>query len=263
MGNKEEFDDTLLVDEDPDEEDVDEENPQKDSDEDPEKDTDEDPEKDSDDAEKDSDEEPEGDEGADSKEDEAEPTDKKEKKIIALKREIKEANKRIADLERVKAETRIDEQVAEAKQKMLDDGYSEKDVEEFAKLMKENATLKQKQDDIEWDSLKNKYPNITKYRDEIQSFRKTLPEASIEDIYLAKFSKLTAYDEKTRIEQETLYKNERSSAKASGNLTGGKNTKPMTRLSASDERAYLEAVKMNPSLTKAKFKKLLEEEELT
>lgn len=189
--------------------------------------------------------------------------DKKEAKIVALKREVKEANRRIEELEQAKAESNIDIQMQAKKEEMLNDGYSERDVERFVTTFKENALLKQKQEEYEWEKLANKYPRITMFKKEIAEFRKTLPTASIEDIYLAKFSKSSAYDEKTRIQQEALYKRSKSTEKGKASVTGDKVPSKPVKLSPSDERAYKIAVKANPSLTKANFKALLEEEELT
>ena len=265
MGNaKDEFDDALLIDDAEDEIDEDEE---EEEDVDDEKSEDAEQEEDDSDSEDEEDSSAQGDDGDDedsSDEEEVDSSkDRKEQKIVALKREIREAKKRMRELEeRIQSES-LDEQFSGKRREMLDDGYSERDVEEIINILKENAILKQKQEAFEWNELAKKYPKITSFRQQITEVKKTLPEASIEDIYLAKFSKSSAYDEKIRIEQELKYKQTKSQQKSKGSVSGKATKAEATKLSPSNERAYKEAIKFNPSMTRKDFLKALEEEELT
>lgn len=252
-----EYDDAELL-EDGAEEELEDEDEESESDE----DETESEEEDGDEADEDDAEEEEDDE---SDESDADSENKKVKKIVALKKQLKEAKARMSELERKKEDDDLEEQFKDKRAEMLDDGYSEKDAEIFVKLMKENALLKQKQESEEWSSLASIYPSIAKYKAQILEVKKTLPEASLEDIYLTKFSKASAYDEKIRIQQETLYKQGKAKEKGKGSASGsgsGK-TKDVTKLAKSDEDAYQILLKSNPSMTRKQYKELNDMEELT
>lgn len=193
------------------------------------------------------------------------PKDKKESKIVSLKKQVKEANKRIAELEAKQEQELLDARLNEKKEELLDDGMSEKDAEEYVRVMRENAILKQAQDQILWNELSKKYPTIQTYKAEILKVKKTLPDATYEDIFLTKFSKESAYDQKTRIQQEMQFQQSKSKSKGKGSVNGKPNgaEKVVVKLDPEDEKAYQILLKTNPSMSRKQFKELNEEEELT
>lgn len=206
--------------------------------------------------------------GDDEESEESEESDSKTKKIIALKKRMKEANQRIAELESKAKENEDDEeverQVSEQVKKWKKQGFDDDDLEDVTQVFRENITAKLKEERSEWNALSDKYPSIKKYQSQIQDLRKKMPTASIEDIYLAKFFKETEYEKRTKIEQETLYKHSKAKEKAKGGVVGGgtKGAKGESiKLSESDARAYEIYKKKHPSATKKQFMSLLDEEE--
>ena len=193
------------------------------------------------------------------------PKDKKESKIVSLKRQVKEANKRIAELEEKRENEILEAKMNEKREELLDDGMSEKDVEEYITVMKENALLKQAQENIVWKELSEKYPTIGTYKQEILKIKKSLPDATIEDIFLTKFSKESAYDQKTRIQQEMKFQQSKAQDKGKGSASGKPTGtgKDAVKLSPESEKAYQILLKSNPSMTRKRFQELDAEEELT
>jgi len=205
-----------------------------------------------------------GDEPPEDDEDEPDTDDKKTKKIIATKKKLKEANARIAELERKEQEALVDRKVQDKKDEMIEEGYSQKDIDAVISVFKKNTILQNQLDAIAWETLKRTYPNIENYREQIVEVQKKLPDASIEDIYLTKFSKNSSFDTKTKIQQEMQYKQSQSKAKSNGNAGGtGSGEKVIVKLSPEDEGAYLILKKSNPSMTRKQFKTLVDEEELS
>lgn len=256
IGNaKDVYDDTLLEDEvldDDEEENAEENGDESEESEDGEQENDED-----------EDEDGEDDEAEDGESDKT--TDKKEVKIVSQKRELKQAYKRIEELERKRQEEDIDKKIKTKRDTMINEGYSETDVDEYIGVFKKLELLELEKAEREWKDLKRKYPTIGAFSAQIMEVKRTLPEASLEDIFLTKFSKESAYDQKTRIQQEMLYKKEQSKSKGNGSMTGSgsKSKDVVTKLSPSDEEAYQILKKSNPAMTRKLFAEIDSQDELT
>ena len=202
-------------------------------------------------------EEPETEEDTEEQEDEEkEPLDKKTKAIIHQKRENAELRKQLAELqERLQSEELAKEETNRIAE-LTKGGKKPEEATEIAKNETEVKKLRLQLARYEITSLEQKYPGISAFARQLADDKAKLPEFSYEQLYLAKYSKSSAYDEKTRLEQEILYKSKEAKDKSLD--SSNPSNKRTTKLSAEDEKAYQILRKVNPKLTRKEFSKAAE-----
>lgn len=140
------------------------------------------------------------------------------------------------------------------------EGKSSSEATRIAEGESEVKKLRYKLTNMELSKLEDKYPGISSYTQQLTKDKEILPEFSYEQIYLANYSKQSAFDTKTKLEQEMAYKNKNARNKS---LDGG-NTKQKksTTLSKSDERTFQFLKKSKPTLTRKQYTELLNSDTL-
>jgi hypothetical protein len=188
--------------------------------------------------------------------------DKKTKALISYKKESKESKKRIAELEMQlnakESEKTLDKIVSEK----IEAGYSEDEATKFAKMSVDYEKLKVKTTNFEFESLEKRFPLITNHKKDILELQKLMPEASIEDLYIAKFWKASYSDTEKLAQQRLLHSKNDANSK---NLEKSDSDKTNTRgkkLSLEDERTFKILRKNNPKITRKKYMELLNGEEI-
>lgn len=189
-----------------------------------------------------------------------EPQDKKTKAIIKQKKENKELKRKLQELE---DQLQAKELEKETSERIIELTKSGKTTQEATKIAKDEVEVKKLRLQLarhEIDNLEASYPGINTFARELAEDKEKLPDFTYEQIYLAKYAKINKYDEKTRLEQELLYKN-KEARKKSLSGSNARTSKPIT-LSKEDERIYQYLRKSNPKMTKKQFVSLLESETL-
>lgn len=189
-----------------------------------------------------------------------EPLDKKTKSIIKHKKEAKELKKQLQEANEKLLQVEIDKERATRISELTKTGISSTEATKIASNESEVKQLRLKLTTMELEKLEDKFPGIAAYGRQLSEDKAKTPEFSYEQLYLAKYSKLNAYDQKTKLEQELLYKNKSSKSKS---LESGstKTVKP-TKLSSEDERVYNYLKGQNKTLTRKQYKALLESDEM-
>lgn len=189
-----------------------------------------------------------------------EPLDKKTKSIIKHKKEAKELKKQLQEANEKLLQVEIDKERATRISELTKTGISSTEATKIAGNESEVKQLRLKLTTMELEKLEDKIPGIAAYSRQLSEDKAKTPEFSYEQLYLAKYSKQNAYDQKTKIEQELLYKNKSSKSKS---LESGstKTVKP-TKLSSDDERVYNYLKGQNKTLTRKQYKALLESDEM-
>lgn len=220
-------------------------------------DLDEDPEEKADPDEEPKEPEPKGDEP---------PKDKKDAAIIKSKREAKEAKKEAEEARQklAEAEAKLAQREADAaKEKRIDEliesGLPEPEAKARAEAETEVTRLKAEVVKLRFEKLEPQYPGISKYRDEIAALMEKYPDMTESELYLAKYSSVSAADQKERLEQEMAFKNRHSQSKKQED---GEDKSPETKavkLNPADERAFQVFKKNRPNMTREQFSKLIDE----
>lgn len=189
-----------------------------------------------------------------------EPQDKKTKAIIKQKKENKELKIKLQELEDQLQAKELEKETNERILELTREGKSSQEATKIAKSEGEVKALRMQLARHEINNLEASYPGINTFARQLAEDKQKLPEFSYEQLYLAKYAKVNKYDEKTRLEQELLYKNKEARKKS----LGGSNVKaPKTiTLSKEDERVYRYLKKGNPKMTKKQFVELLEADSL-
>lgn len=181
-------------------------------------------------------------------------TDPKTNAIIREKALNKELSKRLAAAEEELAEKMRNDGIKQLAEELVDGGMDEEAAQkqaerEYARTERE-LQYEKRIDDLEFRSLAQKYPDIEDYREEIRHLAKRTGMTK-EEIYLAKFQRLTRAERRTQAEQEAIYKARQKSKRKSGTKKStGKDT---TVLPPADERIYRMVVKNGHKLTRAEY----------
>lgn len=181
--------------------------------------------------------------------------DKKESAIIKYKREKKEAQKRIEELEKILLEQKNESDIKEKSKKLIEEGFDEKNATKLAALEIENLRLKKSMTDRSFKDLEIDYPGIGKHQKEIVEMMGKYEGMQPQEIFLAKFADSDVYDNKTKLEQQLLHQQKVGKEKA-GAGAGGVETEARTKITATEKRQYLEAKKLNKDLTVKRFLEL-------
>lgn len=189
-----------------------------------------------------------------------EPLDKKTKSIIKHKKEAKELKKQLQEANEKLLQIEIDKETANRVSELTKTGISSTEANKIAGNESEVKQLRLKLTIMELEKLEDRIPGIAAYGRQLSEDKAKTPEFSYEQLYLAKYSKQNSYDQKTKLEQELLYKNKSSKSKS---LESGstKTVKP-TKLSSEDERVYSYLKDRNKGLTRKQYKALLESDEM-
>ena len=195
-------------------------------------------------------------EDVDLEEDEYEPTDKKTKAIIKQKKENKELKRQLLELQETVQANELAKETSDRILELTRTGKSTTEATKIATDEKEVKKLRLQLSKYEIGTLENKYPGISLFAKQLAEDKAKLPEFSYEQLYMAKYSKATAFDEKTKIEQELLFKTKEARSKS----LDASNTKTdkTTRLSADDEKVYQYLKQSRPKLTRKQFLSLSE-----
>jgi len=134
--------------------------------------------------------------------------DKKTQAIINAKREAKEAKEKARQLEARLAAIEAEKEVAAREKaskaevdRLIEEGYGEKQAKAIVSQQNELEMIKLDMQKLKLQGMEGQYPGISRHADEIiATHRKANGALSIEEIYLAKFSKLTDKDIKNKTE---------------------------------------------------------------
>lgn len=186
---------------------------------------------------------------------EGEHLDKKTKAIIKHKKENKELRKRLQELEDAKEQAELEREKSKRINELTREGKTPTEATRIAQDEVEVKELRLQLAKYDIEKLEDKYPGITLHTKQLVDDKSKLPEFTYEQLYLAKYSKTNKYDQKTRLEQELLYKNKAAKSKS---LDSGNSKPPKTiKLSPADERTYLYMKQGKPSLTRKQYLDLL------
>lgn len=186
---------------------------------------------------------------------EGEHLDKKTKAIIKHKKENKELRKRLQELEDAKEQAELEREKSNRINELTREGKTPTEATRIAQDEVEVKELRLQLAKYDIEKLEDKYPGITLHTKQLVNDKSKLPEFTYEQLYLAKYSKTNKYDQKTRLEQELLYKNKTAKSKS---LDSGNSKPPKTiKLSPADERTYLYMKQGKPSLTRKQYLDLL------
>lgn len=186
---------------------------------------------------------------------EGEHLDKKTKAIIKHKKENKELRKRLQELEDAKEQAELEREKSKRINELTREGKTPTEATRIAQDEVEVKELRLQLAKYDIEKLEDKYPGITLHTKQLVNDKSKLPEFTYEQLYLAKYSKTNKYDQKTRLEQELLYKNKAAKSKS---LDSGNSKPPKTiKLSPADERTYLYMKQGKPSLTRKQYLDLL------
>lgn len=186
---------------------------------------------------------------------EGEHLDKKTKAIIKHKKENKELRKRLEELEDAKEQAELEQEKSKRINELTREGKTPTEATRIAQDEVEVKELRLQLAKYDIEKLEDKYPGITLHTKQLVNDKSKLPEFTYEQLYLAKYSKTNKYDQKTRLEQELLYKNKAAKSKS---LDSGNSKPPKTiKLSPADERTYLYMKQGKPSLTRKQYLDLL------
>lgn len=191
----------------------------------------------------------------DESDEEGEHLDKKTKAIIKHKKENKELRKRLQELEDAKEQAELEREKSKRINELTREGKTPTEATRIAQDEVEVKELRLQLAKYDIEKLEDKYPGITLHTKQLVDDKSKLPEFTYEQLYLAKYSKTNKYDQKTRLEQELLYKNKAAKSKS---LDSGNSKPPKTiKLSPADERTYLYMKQGKPSLTRKQYLDLL------
>ena len=181
--------------------------------------------------------------------------DKKTKAIIKHKKENKELRKRLQELQEEKESTELEKETNSRISELTRAGKSVPEATKVAQEETEVRKLRLQIAKYDIEKLESNYPGISLYSKQLADDKAKLPEFSYEQLYLAKYSKASKFDEKTKLEQELLYKSKEARSKSleSANTKTAKTIK----LSPADERTFQYMKKGKPTLTRKGYLELL------
>lgn len=185
---------------------------------------------------------------------ETEEMDSKTRAIIKHKKENAALKKQLAELQNKLLEEEENKQKQERIIELTNDGKTVDEAKALAEKEMETFQIKRRLATLEIERLEDKYPSITLYTNELIKDAAEYPQFTIEELYLAKYKPKSQYDEKTRLEQEIIYKTKEAKEKS---LETSTNTKQEpVKLTPDEEKAYNEIKKYMPTMTKKRFKEL-------
>lgn len=186
--------------------------------------------------------------------------DKKTKAIIKHKKAAQLEKQRADDLQAKLEAKEIEEEETKRVRELEAQGKTPAEAKSTAKDEAETKKMMVRLTAMELNKLESSYPGISNYSKELLEAKEKLPDFSYEQIYLAKFSKQSEFDRRTKLEQEMVYKQKKSRNKSldSSNVRGKKSI-----TLSQDEQATFEFLKRRkPGMTKKKFKELMEADTL-
>ena len=209
------------------------------------------------------------DEEAEEEEETPKPKDKKTAAIIREKQENKELKRRIAELERKEAEQKrssyeaevkrkLDESDNEYRKRLVSKGYDEEEIEERVADRRERAEikhdLKQQKYERQAEKLVGKYPDVL---DKLDQFIGIAEKSglTLEEVCRAKLGESSAYEIKTKAEQEILLNKTKAAEKKT---VPGTQKNDTVKFSKEDESSYQFYLQKNPGVTRARYKEILE-----
>lgn len=191
---------------------------------------------------------------------EAETLDKKTKSIIKHKKENKELRRQLQELQEKIQADELEKETSNRISELTREGKTSTEAAKIANDEMEVKKLRLQLAQYEINGLEGKYPGISLYSKQLAEDKAKLPEFSYEQLYLAKYAKSSAYDEKTKLEQELLYKTKEARSKSLDN--SNVKQQKTTKLSKEDERVYQYLKKSKPNLTRKQYAELLESDTL-
>lgn len=181
--------------------------------------------------------------------------DKKTKAIIKHKKENKELRRRLQELEESKEQAELEKEASNRINELTRQGKTPTEAAKIAQDETEVKKLRLQLAKYDIEKLEAKYPGVTLYSKQLADDKAKLPEFSYEQLYLAKYAKANKFDEKTKLEQELLYKTREAKSK-SLEAANSKGTKTI-KLSPADERTYQYMKQGKPTLTRKQYLELL------
>lgn len=191
--------------------------------------------------------------------------DKKTAAIIREKAENKRLKEENAALKREKAEAERQRQLEAAdkeyRKKLADKGYTEDEIEDKATLKREQEELKrdvrQQKYERQAEKLSSKYPEITSRLDEfIRLVEKSNGDLTLEEVCRAKLGESSAYEIRTKAEQEVLINKSKAASKKT--VVGESKPTDSVKFSKEDEEGFQFFSNKNPGITRAEYKKILD-----
>lgn len=186
--------------------------------------------------------------------------DPKTRAIIKHKKEAAAYKRKAEELE-----ARLEQKELEKEQqsRVIELTKQGKDATEATKIAADEAEvklLKIQLAKMELEKLETKYPGIKSYAKSLLEDKAKLPEFTFEQLYLAKYSKASQYDNKTKFEQELLYKTREARSKS----LEPSNTKTpnQIKLTPDEERTFRYLKATMPDLTRKRFKELQDSDSL-
>jgi len=176
---------------------------------------------------------------------------KEQKAIIKAKTEVKQLKELLQAKETKELEQELEVEEVKRVGQLKKQGLSDQDAEIKAKDESEVKKLRLKLTKMELDKLEDKHAGISVYAKKLSEDKQKFPEFSLEQLYLANYSKDSNFDKKTKMEQEIFRSN--ANAKSKSLESGTTKSKEPVKLSSSDIRAYNYRKRTNPSLTKKEY----------
>lgn len=189
---------------------------------------------------------------------------KEQSAIIALKREKKELEAKLAAAEAKKEEERQKERdklddEAEIQRLIDEEGISEvlarRQVNAERRARNLEIQLERDRFERKLDRMERNYPGISDHADEI--WKLTRSGLTPAEVYKARYAdEEMTFDKKTSAEQAVLARQAAGKSKAKANVTGAQKTKRKeTKLSPADERAFQFLKKKDPTMTRERYRK--------
>lgn len=188
-------------------------------------------------------------------EEDDEKVDKKTKAIIKHKKENKELRRRLQELEEEKERVELEKETNSRINELTRQGKTHVEATKIAQDETEVKKLRLQLAKYDIEKLEAKYPGIALYSKQLTDDKAKLPEFSYEQLYLAKYAQANKFDEKTKLEQELLYKSREAKSK-SLEAANSKGTQTI-KLSPADERTYQYMKQGKPTLTRKQYLELL------
>ena len=194
-------------------------------------------------------------EGEEEVEETVEDMDSKTKAIIREKNLNKDLKQKLKDAEEKLSAKEKADGIAKRTKELIDEDQIDEDVAK-RKAEREYAdsdqvrSLRKEVEDMKFLSLSTQYPDIMNHREEI-SYLSKRAGMTYEEIYLAKFNKISTAEKKTEAEQAVMHQAKKSVKK--GGVAKKSTSKDKTILPDSDEAVYRQVVKDGIKISRAEY----------
>lgn len=180
--------------------------------------------------------------------------DKKTRALIKYKKEAAKAKREKEELEERLEALELEKEKEKRVAELTRQGKDSTEANQIAEGEAEEKTFRLQLMKLELEKLESRYPGIRSYAKDLAKDKAKYPDFTLEQIYLARYSKRTNYDNRTQMEQELAYKNREARNKSLE--PSNKKTPSQVKLTPEDERAFRYLKGTMPGLTRKRFKEL-------